>query len=153
MSASHIDYQIRGKHNRKLADGRKLKEAVAAMPVLGEVCFTLPKGRKRPSRPVTLHIRVARVVLKQQQLPNTPVVMAEEQSAPSRAAPVSWMLLSNILQVETLSGAQELLNWYLCRWEIELFFKILKSGCKVESMQLRSREKLERLLVLKMIVA
>ncbi|GGB55391.1 IS4 family transposase [Oceanisphaera marina] len=147
----NIDYLIRGKHNRKLADGRKLKEAVAAAPVLGEVSFTLPKGRKRPSRPVTLHIRATQVVLKQQQLPIT-VVLAEEQNAPAGATPISWMLLSNI-QVETLSGAQELLNWYLCRWDIELFFKTLKSGCRVESMQLRSREKLERLLVLKMIVA
>ncbi|GHA05201.1 IS4 family transposase [Oceanisphaera arctica] len=149
--APHIDYLIRGKHNRKLADGRKLKEVVAAEPALGEVRFTLPKGRKRPSRSVTLSIRVARVELKQQQLPIT-VVMAEEQSVPAGATPVSWILLSNI-QVETLSGAQELLNWYLCRWEIELFFKTLKSGCRVESMQLRSREKLERLLVIKMIVA
>ncbi|GHA18891.1 IS4 family transposase [Oceanisphaera arctica] len=131
--------------------GRKLKEVVAAEPALGEVRFTLPKGRKRPSRSVTLSIRVARVELKQQQLPIT-VVMAEEQSAPAGATPVSWILLSNI-QVETLSGAQELLNWYLCCWEIELFFKTLKSGCRVESMQLRSREKLERLLVIKMIVA
>lgn len=150
-AAPNIDYLIRGKHNRKLADGRKLKEAVAAVPALGEVSFILPKGRKRPARPVTLHIRATRVVLKQQQLPIT-VVLAEEPNAPTGATPVSWMLLSNI-QVEALSGAQELLNWYLCRWDIELFFKTLKSGCQVESMQLRSREKLERLLVLKMVVA
>ncbi len=147
----NIDYLIRGKHNRKLADGSKLKEAVAAVPVLGEVSFILPKGRKRPSRPVTLHIRATQVVLKQQQLPIT-VVLAEEPNPPAEMKPVSWMLLSNI-QVETLSGAQELLSWYLCRWDIELFFRTLKGGCRVESMQLRSREKLERLLVLKMVVA
>jgi hypothetical protein len=42
----NIDYLIRGKHNRKLADGSKLKEAVAAVPVLGEVSFILSKKRK-----------------------------------------------------------------------------------------------------------
>ncbi|MBM7457124.1 hypothetical protein HNR62_003035 [Oceanisphaera litoralis] len=35
-AAPHVDYLIRGKHNRKLADDRKLKEAVAAEPVLGK---------------------------------------------------------------------------------------------------------------------
>lgn len=150
-AAPTIDWLVRGKHDRKLADGRKLKEAVAAAPVLGEISFNLPKGRKRKSRPVIQQVRAARVVLKKDNLPIT-VVMAEEPNPPAGTTPVRWILLSN-LTVETLSDAQKLLNWYLCRWEIELFFKVLKSGCQVEASQLRSRDKLERMLVIKMIVA
>ena len=28
-----------------------------------------------------------------------------------------------------------MIKWYLCRWQIELFFKILKSGCAIEKLQ------------------
>jgi len=34
----------------------------------------------------------------------------------------------------------EKLNWYAQRWKIETFFKILKSGCKVESLKLRTAD-------------
>ena len=104
----NIDYLIRGKHNRKLADGGKLKEAVAAAPLLGEVRFTLPKGRKRSARPVTLHIRATQVILKEPQLSLT-VVLAQDPNPPAGMKPVSWVLLSNI-PVGTLSGAIELLD-------------------------------------------
>ena len=30
------------------------------------------------------------------------------------------------------------LNWYALRWKIEVFHKILKSGCKAEESKLRS---------------
>lgn len=45
------------------------------------------------------------------------------------------------------------MSWYLCRWQIELFFKILKSGCKVEELQLETIERLEPALALYLIIA
>lgn len=146
-----IDWLIRGKHDRVLAEGGKLKQAAMQAPVLGQISFTKNKGRGKQSRDVVQQIRAARVTLKKDNLPLT-VVLAEEVNPPDGCKAVNWLLLSN-LEVPDLSKAEELLNWYLCRWEIELFFKILKSGCQVEAAQLRSKEKLERLLILKMIVA
>jgi hypothetical protein len=35
-------------------------------------------------------------------------------------------------------------DWYRARWEIELFFHVLKNGCRVEALQLSSVERLER---------
>ena len=40
-----------------------------------------------------------------------------------------------------------------CRWQIEVFFKILKRGCRIEKRQLEQRERLEPALALYMIIA
>ena len=44
----------------------------------------------------------------------------------------------------TLEESAELTDWYRCRWEVEIFFDVLKNGCKVEALQLSSIERLER---------
>ena len=46
-----------------------------------------------------------------------------------------------------------MIDWYRARWEIEMFFHVLKNGCRIEALQLGSIEKIERALVLYMIVA
>ncbi len=43
-------------------------------------------------------------------------------------------------------GAVEELRWYAQRWKIELFHKILKSGCRVEAARLRTAERLTKLI-------
>jgi len=42
---------------------------------------------------------------------------------------------------------------YLARWDIEVYFKILKSGCKIESLQLERKENLSKCIAMYMIVA
>ena len=55
--------------------------------------------------------------------------------------------------VKTFEQACEILNGSLARWSIELFFKILKSGCKVEALQLERFDRLEPALAMHMIIA
>ena len=45
------------------------------------------------------------------------------------------------------------MQWYLCRWEIEIFFKTLKSGCTVEELQLEHISNLYNCVTLYMIIA
>ena len=46
-----------------------------------------------------------------------------------------------------------MLDYYLKRWRIEDFFRVLKSGCKVESMALRTALRLERGITIWCVVA
>jgi hypothetical protein len=46
-----------------------------------------------------------------------------------------------------------LIDWYRTRWEIEMFFYMLKNGCKVEALHLASVEKLERALAVYRVLA
>lgn len=58
---------------------------------------------------------------------------------------IDWKLMTN-LPIKSLADAIEKLRWYALRWKIEVFFKILKSGCKVEESKLRTADGLCRLI-------
>ena len=55
--------------------------------------------------------------------------------------------------METFEQATTIIEWYTCRWEVEIFFRTLKSGCQVEKLQLETADRLEPCLALYMIVA
>ena len=145
---------VRACHNRKLVDGDKLWQALERAPVLGEVDFNLPKSATRKARHVRQSLRAARVTLKapyrnDRALPDLEVsaILAQEDNPPKGTEPVQWLLLTS-LPVDSFEPAVEKLAWYLCRWEIEIFFRILKSGCTVEQLQLETVERLETALAL-----
>lgn len=73
------------------------------------------------------------------------VIHAVERGTPRGREKIAWKLLTN-LPVKTLKAAIEKLNWYALRWKIEVFHKILKSGCKAEESKLRSSERLANLI-------
>ena len=54
--------------------------------------------------------------------------------------------------VTSTADAQRILQWYALRWRIEDYYRILKSGCKVEELQHHSAERLERAIAIKMVV-
>jgi hypothetical protein len=49
--------------------------------------------------------------------------------------------------------ALELVKYYQLRWQIELYFKILKSGCGIEKLQLDNMNRLENCIAIYMVVA
>lgn len=65
---------------------------------------------------------------------------------------INWLLITNI-KVSTTDEAVEKIKWYTRRWNIEIFHKILKSGCSIEAAQLRERERLIKYITMKSIVA
>ena len=143
------DWLVRGQHDRALAAGGTLRRSLAEAPVLAEITFEQPGGNGRTARTVHQEIKVVRVTLKapyrpDRVLPDTEVtaLLATEPHPPAGEEPVEWLLLTN-LPVETAEQALEKLQWYLCRWQIEIFFRILKSGCRIEDLQLEKLERLE----------
>jgi len=75
------------------------------------------------------------------------VIHATERGTPRGREKIAWKLLTN-LPVKSLKSAIEKLNWYALRWKIEVFHKILKSGCKAEESKLRSSERLVNLIAI-----
>jgi len=87
-------------------------------------------------------------------LPDLPMyaVYAYEAEPPEKEEPVEWMLLTN-LQVSNFQEACEKVRWYCLRWRIEMYFKVLKSGFKVEDCRLATADRLIRYLAIMSIVA
>ena len=154
------DWLVRVQHrDRLLSDGRKLRAALEAAPLLSEICFDRPAAKGRPARSVQQQIKAVRVTLKAPARPDRTLVdvsvtalLATEPNPPAGEDPLEWLLLTN-LPVETPEQASEKLLWYLCRWQVEIYFKVLKSGCRIEELQLETRERLEPALAFYMIIA
>ena len=154
------DWLVRVQHaDRHLVDGRTLRQALDAAPVLTQISFERHAAKGRPARTVHQQLKAVRVTLKPPARPDRTLaevtvtaLLATEPNPPAGEDPLDWLLLTN-LPVDTPEQARETLAWYLCRWQVEVYFKVLKSGCRVEQLQLEKRERLEPALAFYMIIA
>src|ERR1700757_1384844 len=91
-------------------------------------------------------IRVLPPIGKQKHYPalTLTVICAEERGTPKNRKKIEWKLITD-LPVTSRADAIEKLRWYALRWKIEVFHKILKSGCKAEESKLRTAQRLTNL--------
>jgi hypothetical protein len=80
------------------------------------------------------------------------VVSAKEINAPVGVDAIDWTLLTNV-PVRNFEEAIERISWYKLRWKIEEYFRVLKSGCKIESSRLSVGTKLKKLIAIKSLIA
>jgi hypothetical protein len=73
------------------------------------------------------------------------VIHAEERTTPKNRKKIDWKLITD-LPVQSRKDAIEKLDWYALRWKIEVFHKILKSGCRAEEAKLRTAQRLANLI-------
>ena len=153
-SGTPVDWLVRAKHNRTLAGGDKLWAHVSSSEALGELRFTMAQRQGHKAREVIQQVWAQTVLLPDgaQGQVQASCIVAREVEPPEGQKPIEWRLLTN-LPVHSLADAARMIDWYRARWEIEMFFHILKNGCRVEALQLGSIEKIERALVLYMVVA
>jgi hypothetical protein len=117
----------------------------------------VPIGR-RPSLPTLMAVRFAEVELEpptnKRKLARVKVwaVLAQEVGAREGVEPICWQLLTT-LPVTDFDGAVEKLRWYAQRFQIEVFHRTLKSGCRMETRQLRKAARLEACLAVDLVVA
>jgi len=166
---------VRSQQNRSLLDEEgkglalKLRETVNASNPIGEIEFTLSPGKiynrnrsqraPRKERQVRQEIRACTVYLKPPKRKGkklTPVAInvihCKEINAPNNEDQLEWFLLTSF-PIKDSCAAFDVVKWYLCRWQIESFFKILKSGCGVEELQFDTLKATTNCIALYMIVA
>src|SRR5712692_8570615 len=92
-------------------------------------------------------IRVLPPIGKQKRYPalTLTVIHAEERGTPRNRKRIDWKLITD-LPLGSRADAIEKLEWYALRWKIEVFHKILKSGCKAEESKLRTAQRLANLI-------
>ncbi|MBI5478961.1 MAG: IS4 family transposase, partial [Deltaproteobacteria bacterium] len=128
-----------------------LWDRLSAEPVAGHQVLVVPRQGSRPRRTATLSVRYAQVRLKPPgRRPQQPVrvwaVYAREEDPPADvASPLEWMLLTTV-EVSSFEQAIERLHWYTLRWGIEVYHRVLKSGCRIEDRQLDTSGRIENCL-------
>ena len=75
-----------------------------------------------------------------------------EEYPPAGVEPLEWLLLTTCAVPSSIE-AQECVEWYACRFGIEVWHKVLKSGCRIEARQLESAARLQRCLTLFSVIA
>lgn len=156
------DLLVRAAHNRRVGEeARHLWAAARAAPGGEVVPVVVGRRGERPPREALLTLRWTAVTLqpprhrpRRAALPPVPVavVLAEEPVPAPGEPPVCWLLLTT-RPVADGEAALACVRWYAQRWLVERYHYALKSGCRVEHLQLRRRDRLERALALYAIAA
>lgn len=153
---------VRAARNRRVPHPEKyLWDHLEALPRAAHLTIEVSRRPGKAPRRATLAVRFGPVSLLPPKyrrgdptLQTMPLwaVYAKEEEPPSGEAAISWLLLTTT-PVTSVAEAREKLQWYTCRWQIEVFFKILKSGCRIEQLQLETAARLRRCLAVYAVVA
>lgn len=157
------EYVVRSNHNRKVyskgESTNRLIEELEKSPILGESSFDIIDRKTGTTRTIRQSIQAIPVTLKSRYGADKPnltcsmnAVYLKEINPPNEEDQIVWCLLTS-LPITTQEEIMRVISYYLCRWEIEVFFKTYKSGCKVEEKSLRTAERLYPLFCLLLIVA
>jgi hypothetical protein len=156
-----VELLIRASWDRCVqAPERHVWATVAAQPILEHLILTVPRRGAQPGREATLALRCCPLTLspprhrKSERLPEVSLwaVQVAESDPPAAVEPIAWLLLTTVA-VSTVADAIERVAWYACRWGIEVWHRILKSGCRIEARQLATGERLQRCLTLYSVIA
>jgi hypothetical protein len=156
-----VDLLVRASWNRRVDHAERYRwTKVAVQPVMATLPVRVPRRGLQPPRQATVSVRWGLVLLwppghrQAEKLPTVAVwaVQALEEQPPAGCEPLEWLLLTTY-GVHTTQDAIERVDWYACRWGIEVLHKVLKSGCRLEARQLESAAPLWRGLAVYRVIA
>ena len=165
--AQSADFVIRAKINRSLPQRdpdagahayKKVRDEVSRSELRTTQRIDLPRTPKRAARAATLEVRAIRVTVKPPHNRSSlstvsyNVVLVEEVDGPDDGTDVSWLLITS-LPIDTLAEIQLVVDYYVARWTIEVFFRVFKTGCKVEEIRLETLSRLKNCLAFYKIIA
>jgi len=170
------DWIVRACQDRRLRTpvGEKLYSAVGSAAVAGKATVKVSAREQktgdgsrrrgaRSARQAEVTIRATTVTLKAPERRGAAkatklrdvsvnVVLVREEAPPVGEEAIEWLLITS-LPVGTREAVQRVIDYYCCRWEIEVYFHVLKSGCRVEELQLEATDRMLACLSVYMIVA
>jgi hypothetical protein len=149
--------------DRAVDGGGQLFAAMAALPERHRYEIELPKRDKRPARRASLAVRFGPVTI------NRPITCSDPKAPPhvdlfaievceidppaNEKDPILWRLLTTH-EVENVTQALTVIDWYRQRWHIEQLFRTLKThGMGIEQSVVEDGDALEKLAVIALIGA
>jgi Transposase DNA-binding/Transposase Tn5 dimerisation domain len=168
-----VHWLIRACQDRAISGqpGHQLRGEALATPVLYEADLII-RGRKaktaaedrgrrqnRETRRAKVEVRAATVTLRPPVRPDRKlppvtvnVVLVREPDPPVGEVRVEWILVTT-LPIDTLEQARMVVEYYCIRWSIEVLFRTLKSGCRIEHRRFEHVDRVLPAVALYLIVA
>jgi hypothetical protein len=167
-----LELIVRAARDRNLADpNEKLLATVRGTPCLyrstvdvskrrekTNVKSKSPRQRARDARQAEVEVRAAKVTIRCPcKGPRRPsltynVVLVEEPTPPAGEDPIQWVLLTS-LSIDTIEEVQQIVAYYCHRWQIEIYFRVLKSGCRIQERYFETMYRLENCLAIYIVIA
>lgn len=151
--------------------GWRMSDALAAAPILFTHTISVrgrrakvsceTRGRRQPreNRMTEVEVRAAPMRLQPPRRPDRElspvtvhVVLVREIDPPEGDTPVEWVLITT-LPIDDVEQVREVIQHYTVRWMIEVLFRTLKSGCRVEQRRFEHMDRLLPCLAVYLIIA
>ncbi len=158
-----VELLVRARHDRRLEqESRLLFLSLSSSPVRGKVTVQVgprpgqkprqaecqlyyQKVKLRPPRPRSAkHPKLAPLVVS--------AILIREMQPPTGVQALEWLLLTTV-EITPFEQACQFIEYYACRWLIERFHFVLKSGCEIEKRQFEHGDRLICFLAVANVVA
>ncbi len=159
---NNAELVIRAAHNRRtITEDNEivlLWNSLGLAKPIGELEVNIPRTSEHDGRKAVLTVKAETICLKapatKKNLSNVNIqaVLYREENPPENSEPIEWLLLTT-LPINNLADTSKLLGYYKTRWQIEIYFRTLKSGCQIEELQLEKKHRIEPCIGLYMIIA
>lgn len=161
------DYLIRAHEDRSTPERNrelsrrtyhKVREQLESSPLRATHVIALSATPKREAREARVEVRAIRTAVKP---PNHRpdldvithnVILVREIDGPGDGSNVCWLLVTT-LPIDTMAQIQTTVEYYAARWTIETYFRVLKTGCRVERIMLETKSRLLNCLAMYNIIA
>jgi hypothetical protein len=130
-------------------------QVIRQAPVVARLTLKLPAGHGSKARTAVVELRSTKMTLTPQchserhrkPLSLTMVQVREISVPPEKEEPINWLLWTTE-PAQTKEQILAVVRAYALRWRIEDFHLVWKQGCRVEQLELETRQRLEKALVL-----
>lgn len=145
---SNTDLLIRACYKRRISKGSELWDSMAEQPVAADIDLDVPdktgKKKLKVKAEVRYHqVEILRPTNSKNSYESVTLTAIEIKEKSRRKDGIHWKLLTT-LEVKSLSDVLQCVKWYTYRWLIERFHYVLKSGTKIEALQLKDAESLQK---------
>jgi len=158
-----IEFIVRGNYDRKLKDGQRIRGAVLKEACAGEIEVSVPARNSKKAEKIDFRVFYKELVLSparrrkgskwiQLEPQRITVIIATEKKVSKGREAREWMLFTNT-EVRNFQEALTCIHRYQQRWQIEIFHKVLKSGCEVEDCRLENVKRICNYISLNCIIA
>jgi hypothetical protein len=175
-ASQQVDWIIRACHDRATVPAedetaRQLRAAVSGTELLftqkiavrahqpKTACEERKRRKGRSARTAMVEVRAAEVELRPPWRPDrklppvrVKVVQVREVDPPAGEEPVEWLLITT-LPIDTIDDVRTIIQYYVIRWMIEVFFRVLKSGCRVQKRRFEHLDRELRFIAVALVVA
>lgn len=117
------------------------------------------RHQSRAARIASVEVRATTITLRppwrpDRKLPEVTVnvVLVEETNTPVDCEPIQW-LLTTTLPIDTPEQVQRIVRAYCVRWQIEIFFRTMKTGCRIEKRLFETLPRQQNCIAVYMIIA